>query len=133
MSCILHMSDLHLGKDLKLEQERLTGLATWLAEQEIHAEYLVFTGDLIDAPSLLPICIRKLKKSFPEQFSGLDQTADANIVLARVSAAGPECVSFYNKQIREVTLQGMKQCGQLFSRFYPPDRGRQQKCCPMLW
>lgn len=117
MSCILHMSDLHLGKDLKLEQKRLTDLATWLAQQEIHAEYLVFTGDLIDAPSLLPICIRKLKKSFPEQFSGLDQTADANTVLARVSAAGPECVSFYNKQIREVTLQGMKQCGQLFLDF----------------
>lgn len=117
MSYILHMSDLHLGRNPELEQKQLTGLATWLTKQKIHATYLVFTGDMIDAPSLLSTCIRKLKRRFPEQFSGLEQTADTDTLLAQVSAAGSDCITFYNEQIREVTLHSMKRAAQLFLDF----------------
>ena len=63
MSYILHMSDFHFGRDPALERTRLDDLATWIKSNQIHIDYLVFTGDMIDAPTIQTECIRKLKKN----------------------------------------------------------------------
>lgn len=117
VSWILHMSDLHLGKNPALERERLLGLAKWLEGQEFGVDHLVFTGDLIDAPTVLLSCVRKLKREYPDRFSKLRPVADTDAVLAQVEAAGPECISLYNAQIREATLHSMEQGGSLFCEF----------------
>ena len=94
VSWILHMSDLHLGKNPALERERLLGLAKWLEGQEFGVDHLVFTGDLIDAPTVLLSCVRKLKREYPDRFSKLRPVADTDAVLAQVEAQGRSASPF---------------------------------------
>ena len=117
MSHILHMSDFHLGKDIKVEKLRLQNLAHWISNQNIHIDYLVYTGDMIDAPTILSVCIRKLKRKYPDQFKALKQNADNNVILEYVESAGAECISAYNDTLKSVTCEYMEQAGNIFLDF----------------
>ena len=64
MSYILHMSDFHFGKNMKIEQGRLDELAMWIENSDINIKYLIFTGDIIDAQVLQADCVKKLKKEY---------------------------------------------------------------------
>ena len=64
MSYILHMSDFHFGKNTRIEKARLDELAMWIGNSGINIEYLIFTGDILDAQVLQADCIKKLKKEY---------------------------------------------------------------------
>ena len=66
MSYILHMSDLHYGQDTTKEKERLKSLAKWINEQNLNISLLLFTGDFVDAPSIVKECV--CKSVFSERF-----------------------------------------------------------------
>ena len=54
---ILHMSDIHYGKNTSLEKEKLATLARWINNEKICVEFLIFTGDMIDAHEVTKECI----------------------------------------------------------------------------
>ena len=114
---ILHMSDFHLGKNIKIEKLRLQNLAKWLSTQKIHIDYLVYTGDMIDAPTILSICIRKLKRKYSDLFKGLKQNADNDAILEYVESTGAECISAYNDTLKSITCEYMEQAGNIFLEF----------------
>jgi len=132
MSYILHMSDFHFGRDLELEKQRLTDLATWITENNIPIKYLVFTGDMIDAPTIQVNCVKKLKKTYPTEFSELKPSSDCDIVLSYVRNAGTSYISFYNDQLRQITLRSMRQAGEFFLDFINKikvDKSNVVLCC----
>lgn len=117
MSYILHMSDFHFGKNMKIEQGRLDELAMWIENSDINIKYLIFTGDIIDAQVLQADCVKKLKKEYSEEFKDLKPTDDPNIVLDSIRAAGNDCIDFYDNLVRETTLIRIKQAGKIFLSF----------------
>lgn len=132
MSYILHMSDFHFGRDPALERTRLDDLATWIKSNQIHIDYLVFTGDMIDAPTIQTECIRKLKKIDLEKFKNLKPTDDNDIILSHIRAAGSDIISIYDDVLRQVTIQSMKQAGEIFIDFVKQinlDNRRVVLCC----
>ncbi len=134
MGYILHMSDFHCGKNPTEEKARLTDLAAWITANKIPIDYLVFTGDMIDAPSVLLSCIRKLKKSDPAKFDYLKTTGgvDQDAILTAVRKAGADSIALYDAQLRETTLHSMEQAGKLFLEFIHQidlDNRRVILCC----
>lgn len=132
MSYILHMSDFHFGKDLTLEKTRLDDLAIWINSNQIHIDYLVFTGDMIDAPTIQAECIRKIKRTNAEKYKDLNPTDDNDIILKNIRAAGSDAISIYDNILRQATLQNMKQAGEIFKKFIKQinlDNRRVVLCC----
>lgn len=132
MSCILHMSDFHLGKNMKIEKDRLDELAMWIENSDLSIKYLIFTGDIIDAQVLQAECVRKLKKEYSEKFKELKPNDSPNIVVDSIRAAGDDCIEFFDNLIRETTLSRMKQAGEIFRSFIDRigvDRRNVVLCC----
>ena len=126
------MSDFHLGKNIVLEKNRLSQLATWLTDRNINVKYLIFTGDMIDAPTVQAQCILKLKKQYPSISEYLKPNTEPNSILPCICSAGKEFISFYNAQLRESTLCAMKQAGEIFLEFINQiglDKKRVILCC----
>ena len=117
MSYILHMSDFHFGKNTRIEKARLDELAMWIGNSGINIEYLIFTGDILDAQVLQADCIKKLKKEYPEKFKDLKSTDDSKIVLDSVRAVSNDCIEIFDNFVRETTLSRMKQAGEVFLSF----------------
>lgn len=67
MGKILHLSDFHLGRNEAIEKEKLEKLSIFLKNRDI--EYLVYTGDIIDANIIAMECYLKMVKKYPEKYS----------------------------------------------------------------
>ena len=117
MSSILHMSDFHFGKELEAEKKRLYDLAMWIKESSLQIDCIVFTGDMIDGPTVQSECVRKLKKEFPDLFKGLKLSDDSDTIISAVQTAGAECISFYNTHLRSIAVNHMKQAGEILAHF----------------
>ena len=120
MSTILHMSDFHFGKNITVERKRLDDLATWIKESELKIDYLVFTGDIIDAPVVQTDCVKKLKKQFPDApdaIKSIKPSDDPDSIRASICAAGSDYISAYNDLLRDITKKHMKQAGEFFLSF----------------
>ncbi len=112
------MSDLHYGQDTTKEKERLKSLAKWINEQNLNISLLLFTGDFVDAPSIVKecVCIIKDKYSgFPE-LNFKDQDYFNNVV-KEVCALGDECIELYNQTSKEITLKKTGEVAELFKQF----------------
>ena len=108
MGFILHMSDFHLGKNFKTEIERLAELAKWINEQNIRVQYLVFTGDIIDAPTIKEHCLGVMIPKYSDEFRGLDikkYKDNADIFLERIKESGIARIEEYNKLLLETAMK----------------------------
>lgn len=112
------MSDFHIGKDKK-EQKKLLGLAEWIKREKLEIECLVFTGDMIDAPSVQDKCIQRIKKEYlsSEAIKNIKKVKDQDELKKILESAGKECVDAYNKILLEVTVDEMGKAGNLFAQF----------------
>ena len=114
---ILHMSDLHYGKNPSLEEERLNSLASWIIDRELSIKYVVFTGDMIDAFTIQEECIRRLKKDdpiFSENLKAIGKNID---IISCVRNTGDDCVKRYDELLRTITISRMEQAGKQFKCF----------------
>lgn len=71
MSYILHMSDFHFGKAPEIENERIALLAKWINANGIKVEYVVFTGDVIDARTITQSCVLEIVRNHAEDFKDI--------------------------------------------------------------
>jgi len=117
MSYILHMSDFHLGRDNELEKSRLMELASWIKKAKIEVAYLVFTGDIVDAPLIQAECVKQLTTKYPALFGKLADADSPEKLLPVIWAEGRCCTDFYDKTLREVAEKHMKQAASLFQDF----------------
>ena len=105
MGNILHMSDFHFGRNPEVENERLESLARFLNKNEIEIQYLVFTGDIVDAFEITIDCILHLIRNHPLDFNKTDiqtirQSTDKIIMQIQVSQ---EMIDEYNLTLKEMT------------------------------
>lgn len=132
MNYILHMSDFHFGKNQSLEKERLNSLASWILENKIHIEYLIFTGDMIDAPTVQSNCLQRIRKIEPEFAKTLKTITDNDNLLDYIRNKGETYVSLYDDCLKEATTYYMKQAGDVFANFIDTinvDRRKVVLCC----
>lgn len=116
MKNILHMSDIHYGKDVELEKSRLVTLAEWINKENININFLVFTGDMIDSFEIKNKCIATLKKNYPV-LDKLRPESSTEEVISAVRIAGEECCRDYNNEIKRISKRNMKEIGELFGEF----------------
>lgn len=116
MKNILHMSDIHYGKDIELEKSRLMELAKWINKENISISFLVFTGDMIDSFEIRNQCISILKKKYPV-LDELRPEASTEEVISAVRKAGEECCIDYNVEILRISKRKMSDVGELFKEF----------------
>lgn len=132
MNHILHMSDFHFGKDMTIEKSRLDKLAIWIKNSNISISYLIFTGDMIDAPMIQADCIRKLKRTNAEKYKFLKATSSSDELLSLICSAGDEAISSYNSLLRETTISRMTEAANIFNDFLKKinlDNKRVILCC----
>lgn len=119
MSYILHMSDLHYGQDTAKEKERIHSLAKWINDNNIKITFIVFTGDMIDAPAIKRECLSYAYEKYPKLFKldGNDEKTNEKEALNIIRDAVQEVVDDYNRQLFEVTSKKMTEAGELFNEF----------------
>ena len=113
---ILHMSDIHYGKNVDLEKNRLMALAEWLKQENINIKFLIFTGDMIDSFVIKNECIRNLKRKYPS-LCKLSSQASTDEVISAVRKAGENCCRDYDNEILRISERNMKNAGELFKDF----------------
>ena len=117
MSYILHMSDFHFGRDSELEKSRLMELARWIKNGRIEVDYLVFTGDMVDAPQIQAECVSQLTAKYPELSDKLKDADTPAKLRSAIRAEGRCCSDFYDKTLREVAEKRMKKAAEIFQGF----------------
>lgn len=116
MDNILHMSDIHYGRNTKLEKERLMSLAKYLNDQNIKIKFLVFTGDMIDAFVIRNECIHLLSAKYPS-LKNLNLNLPTTDIMPAIINAGTECIQDYDSQISTLSQQKMQEAGDLYKSF----------------
>ena len=117
MSKILHMSDFHMGWDWAKERDQLEQLAEYINNSKIEVNYLVFTGDMIDARPAEKECVNRLATKFPKISDKLADAKTPEERLAVIRTSGPDYISFYDDNLLEVATQQMKQAAEIFKDF----------------
>ena len=121
MGYILHMSDFHLGKNPDLEHSRLMELADWLEKSNILLNYLVFTGDMIDAKKVSIKCIREIVHAHPKEYEKLDLSKiEEKVIYDKFIARIKEFDSHireYDDHLKEQSSQCMDKAQRLFMAF----------------
>lgn len=113
---ILHMSDIHYGKNIALEKKRLSELVKWINDEKITVKFLIFTGDMIDAREVTKECINKLKEKYTE-LNNLKKNATVQDVISIANAIGKECCNEYNRLVKDISRNIMQEAGMIFKRF----------------
>lgn len=113
---ILHMSDIHYGKNIELEKRRLDALAEWIKKQNIEIKFLIFTGDMIDSREIRNQCVDRLKMEFPklESINLNDNTHD---IINKIRELGEECCKKYDEYVYDLTDKRMDEAGEIFKNF----------------
>ena len=120
MSYILHMSDFHLGKYPKMEEERLASLAKWINEEKIDIHYMIFTGDVLDARIITEECIFKIFHKHPDIFESIKISEiheHVDELLERIKNSEESIMNEYNNSLREETKKRMNDAVILFKKF----------------
>lgn len=117
MSTILHLSDFHFGRDWNLEEKRLQELASCLNEKGVTINYVIFSGDMIDAPTIQNACVKKLKRAYPDVFKELKPKSSSDVVLAAIRKAGAVYIKEYDETITADSIKNMKRAGNIFNDF----------------
>lgn len=118
MSLILHMSDLHLGRDELKEKENLDILAVYLKEERKSIKYLVFTGDLIDATVIRDKLYDALEKEDPSYVTapGMGKIGREEL-LDYIRTQSDAVTDFYNCKLKEITLEETNKAAAVFKEF----------------
>lgn len=128
---LLHMSDLHLGMQPELEKKRLNQLGTWLNESGISVNYIIFTGDLIDAQTIRNKCIADLAEKY-SVLKDCDPKAPTKTILQTITNLGPDCIKQYDSKLKERTAETIDTACKIFSEFAQQIRVSQEHiilCC----
>lgn len=92
-------------------------LAAWLNASNICVDYLVFTGDIIDAPVVQAECVKKIKKEHPNKLRDLKPGDDSDAVLSFIRTAGEPFIHLYDTQLQDTMTAQMQEAGKLFRSF----------------
>lgn len=116
MKTILHTSDFHINIDEEKSKKRLRKLADTLKKSKIEIDFLVFSGDIIDAKTITIICENKMKQKYSEYFS--DKHENENFVdQMKRNEKAKDLVEEYNALIRKETLKAYEKAVEIFSDF----------------
>lgn len=118
MSKILHMSDFHFGKDLEKEKERMISLGLWLKSQNMRIDYLVFTGDVVDAVVIQQLCFKDVKNEYETLFEGIDIENTDNIdrIISEIKEHS-DAVKLYDKRLKDYYDQKMPEAADILLGF----------------
>lgn len=69
MGLLLHISDLHLGKNTEMESNRIRTLADIINREHLDIKHVIFTGDIVDARIIVASTLKEVEADYPELFS----------------------------------------------------------------
>lgn len=124
MGKILHLSDFHLGKNRELEQEKLNKLAVFLKNQDI--EYLVYTGDIIDANLIVLKCYQKMAREYPKKYGwyceGKSEAGDVTSQKNKRDKLEKQILEegdadYFNGLVKDATIKSMQEAYILIDKF----------------
>jgi len=120
MSILLHLSDFHFGKNPVVEESRLLSLAQWLNNQSIKIDYLIFTGDIVDARAITKKCVQEIIKLFPEDYEDVDIKEIDNHIdtyILRIKKNGIKHIDEYNRCLKSYYIDEMNNAKNIFISF----------------
>ena len=118
MSLILHISDLHLGKNEMEETKRISSLAETIISEKLAIKHVVFTGDIIDARSIIILTLKKLISEYPDVFARIETSKLSEMldeVLKLVESEDMEIVEKYNEYLKEIAIASARTALLIFS------------------
>ncbi len=108
MGLLLHISDLHLGKNRDEETKRIKDLANAIKNEGLDIQNVIFTGDIIDAREIVVLTLEKLVRERPNDFETIDENNLSKMVdeaLTLVEKAGSGIVEMYNEYLKKVAIE----------------------------
>lgn len=135
MSLILHISDLHLGKNEMEETKRISSLAESIINEKLTIKHVVFTGDIIDARSIVILALKKLISEYPDVFARIETSKLSEMldeVLKLVESEDMEIVEKYNEYLKEIAIASARTAAKIINIFLKKigvERHRFISCC----
>ena len=135
MSLILHISDLHLGKNEMEETKRISSLAETIINEKLAIKHVVFTGDIIDARSIIILTLKKLISEYPDVFTRIETSKLSEMldeVLKLVESEDMEIVEKYNEYLKEIAIASARTAAKIINIFLKKigvERHRFISCC----
>ena len=120
MSLILHISDLHLGKNEMEETKRISSLAETIISEKLAIKHVVFTGDIIDARSIIILTLKKLISEYPDVFARIETSKLSEMldeVLKLVESEDMEIVEKYNEYLKEIAIASARTAAKIINIF----------------
>lgn len=107
MGLLLHISDLHFGRNKQEEANRIRDLANTIISQGLNIKHVIFTGDVIDARVVIVLTLKKLADEFPGVFSKIDMSKFSVVVdeaLKLVESSDLKIIERYNEYLKEIAI-----------------------------
>lgn len=131
MGKILHISDFHFGINKGNEESKLRALAEFLRDKDI--EYIVYTGDIIDARTVVNKCRDDMEKEYAIESYDSGKKEEEQVFENRVIKRGQECIAAYNRLLEKHYHDAMSRAESLFAKFFATIKSVKQEnivfCC----
>lgn len=135
MGLLLHISDLHLGRNKDEEANRIKDLANTIISEGLNIKHVIFTGDVIDARAVIVLTLKKLANEFPEVFLKIDMSKLSGVIddaLKLVEAADSQIIEKYNTYLKEIAIDCARSAADSINDFLKSinvERNKFISCC----
>lgn len=135
MGLLLHISDLHLGKNTEVELNRIRTLADIINREHLDIKHVIFTGDIVDARIIVASTLKKVEADYPKlfsKFSLIDSNGAIDENLAVIEAAESKVIAKYNEYLKKIAIEKAGYAANIINDFLKDinvERTRFISCC----